>query len=97
MRQSYRPPKQTIPRLKGKRRWGKASRHEDDWLRACKGGPPTCSRFEVAGPLTEIVLLGNIALLSDTPIEWDSKNMKIVNEPDLNTHIRRRYRREWTL
>jgi predicted dehydrogenase len=97
MRQSYRPPKQTIPRLKGKRRWGKASRHEDDWLRACKGGPPACSRFEVAGPLTEIVLLGNIALLSDTPIEWDSKNMKIVNEPDLNKHIRRRYRRGWTL
>jgi len=35
--------------------------------------------------------------LSETPIEWDSKNMKIVNKPDLNKHIRRRYRRGWKL
>jgi predicted dehydrogenase len=94
---SYRKPKQTIPRLKGKREWRKMSRHEEDWLRACKGGPPACSRFEVSGPLTEIALLGNIALLSDSPIEWDSKNMQIVNKPELNEHVRRRYRRGWKL
>ena len=97
LNKTYRPPKRTIPRLKGKRQWGKASRHEDDWIRACKGGRPACSRFEIAGPLTEIVLLGNIALLSDTPIEWDGKNMKIVNQPKLNKYVHREYRRGWSL
>lgn len=95
--QSYRRPKATIPRLKGKRKWGKASRHEDDWIRACKGGPAACSRFEIAGALTEMVLLGNVALLCGQSIEWDRKSAKIVNESDANKYLRRRYRRGWTL
>ena len=95
--QSYRPPKQTIPRLKGKRQWGKASRHEEDWIRACKGGTPACSRFEIAGPLTEMALLGNVALLWGQPIEWDRDDMKIVNESDANRYLRRKYRRGWAL
>jgi predicted dehydrogenase len=94
---SYRKPKQTIPRLKGKREWRKMSRHEEDWLTACKGGRPACSRFEIAGPLTEIVLLGNVAILSGQPVEWDSKNLRVTNNPDANRLIRRKYRRGWTL
>jgi predicted dehydrogenase len=95
--QSYRRPKQTIPRIKEKRTWGKLRRHEEDWIRACKGGTPACSRFEIAGPLTEIALLGNIALLAGEPIEWDSKNLKVTNSSDANRLIRRKYRRGWTL
>ena len=95
--QSYRPPKQTIPRLKGKRQWGKASRHEEDWIRACKGGTPACSRFEIAGPLTEMALLGNVALLWGQAIEWDRNNMNIVNASDANRYLRRKYRRGWAL
>ena len=95
--QSYRKPRQTIPRLKGKRQWSKMSRHEEDWITACKGDRPACSRFEIAGPLTEIVLLGNIALLTGRPIEWDSKNLRITNNSDANRLIRRKYRRGWTL
>jgi hypothetical protein len=95
--QSYRRPKPTIPRIKGKRQWGKASRHEDDWIRACKGGRPACSRFEIAGPLTEMVLLGNVALVTGKSIEYDRKSMKIVNEPDANVYLRRKYRQGWVL
>ena len=97
LRRSYRPPRQTIPRLKGKRQWGKASRHEEDWIQACKGGRPACSRFEIAGPLTEMVLLGNVALLTGKAIEWDSMNMKIVNESEANNYLRRKYRDGWVL
>jgi len=97
LRQSYQPPKQTIPRIPDRRTWGKLRRHEEEWIRACKGGKPACSRFEIAGPLTEMVLLGNVALLSGEPIEWDSKNLKITNSSDANRLLRRKYRRGWTL
>ena len=92
-----RPPKTTIPRIKEKRTWGKLRRHEEEWIRACKGGTPACSRFEIAGPLTEMVLLGNIALLSGQAVEWDSKNLKITDSSDANQLIRRKYRRGWAL
>ncbi len=97
LRQSYSPPKQTIPRLKGKRQWGKASRHEDDWIEACKGGRPACSRFEISGPLTEMVLLGNVAMFTGGPIEWDRRAMRIVNDREANAFLRREYRAGWTL
>ncbi|HUV62834.1 MAG TPA: hypothetical protein VMW24_02995 [Sedimentisphaerales bacterium] len=95
--QSYREPKPTIPHIKGQRQWGKSSRHEEDWIRACKGGRPACSRFEIAGLLTEMVLLGNVALLSGKSIEWDSRNMKIINESDASQYLRRTYRHGWAL
>ncbi|MGB2819509.1 MAG: Gfo/Idh/MocA family oxidoreductase, partial [Phycisphaerae bacterium] len=95
--QSYSRPRQTIPRVKGGDQWIQSSRHVYDWLRACKGGRPACSRFEIAGPLTEIVLLGNVALLSGKPIEWDPKKMKVVNEPEANRYVRRPRRSGWDL
>jgi len=95
--ESYHKPKATIPRLKGKREWGKGSRHEEDWIVACKAGRPACSNFETAGPLTEIALLGNIAVLSGKRIKWDRDSMKIVNDADANEYVRRRYRRGWKL
>jgi len=97
LRESYQPPKQTIPRVPDRRTWGKLRRHEEEWIRACKGGKPACSRFEIAGPLTEMALLGNVAILSGEPIEWDSKNLKITNNSDANRLLRRKYRRGWTL
>ena len=97
LRQTYSPPKKTIPRISGKGRWVKSSRHVEDWVRACKGGRPACSRFEIAGPLTEMVLLGNVALLCGKPIEWDREALRIVNAPDANRFLRRHYRAGWSL
>jgi len=96
--QSYSPPKRTIPRCPNERHWGNPSyRHVQDWIGACKGGSPACSRFEIAGPLTELALLGNVAILSGKPIEWDRDNMQIVGEPDMNKYLRREYRDGWAL
>jgi predicted dehydrogenase len=99
LRQSYRPPKQTIPRIQGKGRWVKASRHVEDWLRACRGQRPACSRFEVAAPLTEIVLLGNVALACGGTIHWnrDAMKVKVTGDPDASRHLRRDYRQGWSL
>ena len=91
-------PKQTIPRVKFDRTiWVQGSRHELEWITACKKGRQPCSSFATAGPLTEMVLLGNVALLAGKPIEWDRKKMTILNNPAANNYIRRPPRPGWTL
>jgi hypothetical protein len=95
--QSYRPPKKTLPRIPTRARWVESSRHVGDWLLACKGKRPACSRFEVAAPLTEIVLLGNVALACGRPIQWDRDRMKLLGDPEASRYLRREYREGWTL
>lgn len=51
--------------------------HYDEWVAACKGGKtPPASRFDVAGPVTEAVLLGNVAIRSGSTIRWDARRMR---------------------
>lgn len=72
--------------------------HYEEWLLACKGGPKPVSNFDYAGPLTEIVLLGVLALRAPgTRIEWDSATMKVKNAPELNRFVHTEYRKGWTL
>ena len=72
--------------------------HYEEWLLACKGGPRPVSNFDYAGPLTEIVLLGVLALRTPgTRIEWDSANLKVKNAPELNAFVNLEYRKGWTL
>jgi hypothetical protein len=44
-----------------------------------------------------MVLLGNVALFCRQSIEYDRKNMKIVNDSDANRYLRREYRQGWAL
>jgi len=71
------------------------------------------SRFDVAGPLTESVLMGNLAIRSfdirkkdgnnwDYPgrhrqLIWDGENMKITNFEEANQFVKRTYREGWSL
>ena len=72
--------------------------HETDWARACKGGPPASSNFEYSGPMTEGVLLGNLAVrFPDQRLLWDGPSMKITNDDEANAYVRRKYREGWTL
>ena len=60
-----------------------------EWVRACKGGPTPGSNFDYAGPLSEMVLLGNLAIRADGKrILWDSDNMEVTNMPELNTFVK---------
>ena len=88
----YKKPAQSIPRIKDGEKG-----HEQNWIDACKGGPPACSNFEYAGPLAETVLLGNIAIRTGKRIEWDGPNMKVTNIPEANELLGRKYREGWTL
>jgi predicted dehydrogenase len=68
-----------------------------EWIRAIKGGPMCLSNFEYAVPLTEFVLLGNVALRVGRKIEWDAKKLKAKNCPEADAFIRRAYRKGWEI
>jgi len=69
--------------------------HYRDWIRACKGGDPACSNFEVAAPFTEWLLLGVLALHFDGRLEWDAEKMRITNNADANRLLHPAVRRGW--
>jgi predicted dehydrogenase len=72
--------------------------HSEEWLLACKGGPRPVSNFEYAGRLTEVVLLGLLALRAPgRRLEWDSEKLKVRNVPELNQFVHFEYRKSWTL
>ncbi len=82
----YGKPPQVLERSPG---------HFQEWLRACKGGEPAGSNFDIAALVTEVVLLGNIALRSPGRLDWDGE--KITNVPEMNQYLRREYRDGWLL
>jgi predicted dehydrogenase len=94
MREYGKPP-QRIERSPG---------HHKEWLIACKGGPAARANFDWAGPLTEVVLYGNIALRMEKQLyekglklHCDGPNMRITNLPEANKYIRDEYRHGWAL
>jgi hypothetical protein len=92
MRAYDRPP-QTLPRVKDG-----SGGHERDWVRACKDGQPASSSFEYGGPLTEMVLLGVLAMrLKNTPLEWDAENLKVTNCDEAAQYVKPAFRTGWTL
>jgi predicted dehydrogenase len=85
---AYKQPPATLPRSIG---------HRKEWISACKGGDKPGSNFDYAGPLTEMVLLGNIALRMGQKLNWDSANFQFTGSSDANKYLHRDYRRGWTL
>ena len=71
--------------------------HYRDWIRACKGGDPACSNFNVASPFVEWMLLGVIALRFDGKLEWDSAKMKFTNNAEANKYLKPTFRKGWSL
>jgi len=77
--------------------------HFQEWVRAIKGGPQAMSNFpDYASPLTETVLLGNLAVWvaasgEGEKVEWDSKALKAKNVSNLETLIKPVYRKGYTL
>jgi hypothetical protein len=86
---------QTIPRNPFK---GDADRrHHLEWISACKGQGSTYSGFEVAAFLTEINLLGCVAMRSGERLVWDGPNMRAKNTNKAAQFVKREYRQGWTL
>src|SRR5436190_9046 len=81
---------ESLPRPQGFER-----NHHQEWINACKGGPKALSNFDYSGPMTEAVLLGNVALRVGKKIQWDSKKLKVTNVPEANQYLRTQYRKGW--
>jgi predicted dehydrogenase len=80
------------------KRFERSPGHYEEWVTACKGGPRPVSNFDYSGPLTEIVLLGVLALKAPgRRLEWDSDHMKIKNAPELDRLVHVEYRKGWSL
>lgn len=79
---------QTIPRSPG---------HNQEWFNMIKDGTPAYSNFEIAGYLTEIILLGCIALKvgEGVKMEWDGPNMRSPNCPQAAQFVQRNARSGW--
>lgn len=78
--------------------------HRQEWILACKGGEPAGSNFDWAGPLTETVLLGNIALrpelrekMSFQNLHFDAENLSFPNIPEADLFLHYEYRNGWKL
>jgi predicted dehydrogenase len=69
--------------------------HYRDWIRACKGGDPSCSNFSVAGPFVEWMLLGAIAMRFEGKLTWDAKKKQFSNNKEANQYLKPVFRKGW--
>ena len=64
---------------------------------ACKGEAEAASPFEYAARLTEVMLLGIVALRAGQgrKILYDADRMEVTNVPEANQYLTREYRTGW--
>ena len=82
------PPTPMLPRT---------ASHYHEWVEACLGQGSALSNFGYASVLTEALLVGNLALRTGKPIDWDSARMRAVNCPDADPFIHPDLRSGWRL
>lgn len=80
--------RKTLPRRSGT--WS-------EWFDACNGGEPAGCHFDWAVPLTECVLLGNIAIRAGKALHWDTAQMKFTNHEEANRFVQEPYHNGWSL
>jgi len=96
-RNFQRPPK-TLPRSIG---------HYREWTQGCKTGKPTNCPMAFGAQMTEMALLGTIAIRvipkkvgNGWPVkvlEWDAEAMRITNDEEANSYVNPPYRSGWSL
>jgi len=85
--------------LKQSVEYTKSPGHFTEWVRAIKGGPESVSNFpNYSGPLTETVLLGNLAVWADgKKIDWDAKKLVATNAPEVAHIVKKEYHNGYSL
>lgn len=69
--------------------------HHREWINAIRSGGSTTCRFDYSGPLSETVLLGNVAFRSGQKLEWDHRSMRATNCAEADQFIQHHYRGDW--
>lgn len=86
---SFGKPPQKLPRID-------REAHEMNWVDAAKGKTSASCPFEYASRLTEVMLLGVVALHAGKKIDYDAANMRVTNVLPANDYLRREYRQGWS-
>ncbi len=73
--------------------------HELIWVQACRGEAAASSPFEYASVLTEVMLLGIVALRTGQgrTLHYDGAAMRVTNIPEANQYLTREYRAGWSV
>ena len=70
--------------------------HYVSWADACRGVGKTTSHFDYAGPLTEAVLLGTVAIrVPGETLRWDAAALRVTNSTAADALLRKTYRKGW--
>src|SRR5215472_16381694 len=86
---SYKQPPKTLPRSPG---------NEREWIDACKGGKvKPGGNFEFSGMVTESLQLGNLAVRAGQRLQWDRRNLKVLNSEAAQKLVAPERRRGWEL
>jgi len=85
---NFKRPAKTLPRSNG---------HHRDWIDACKGGKPSSANFEYGAALTEMGLLGLVAMRVGKKMIWDAAAMKSPNAPEADRYLKGTYRKGWEI
>lgn len=115
----YRPGEPTVSSEREQENDEPEYGHQRKWVDACKAGfnspehQALTSSFDYAGPLTETVLMGNLAIRSyllrkeranggyeyygQKRLLWDGENMRITNLEEANQFVTREYREGWAI
>jgi predicted dehydrogenase len=85
----FQPPKPSLPRAP-------QESHHQEWLRACRGGPPAFCRFDAfASELTQALLVANLAMRVGRKVDWDAQKQEARGCPEAVAFIKRPYRQGW--
>jgi hypothetical protein len=71
-----------------------------EWIESCKTGKKSTTNFDYAAPLTETMLLGNVAIKmknKNRKLLFDGEKMEFTNCPEANDLLTREYRQGWSL
>ncbi len=75
-----------------------ARNHWHQFVDACRGEGKTSAPFEYAAKLTEVALLGNVALrFPHETLTWDGDGMKFPERPEADAHLYPTTRGEWVI
>jgi len=89
---AYKMPAKTVERLP------RGKGHHWDWVNSIRTNKPAGSNFEYGGTMTEIGLLGMIAIrMGGKKLEYDAKAMRFTNSTEANKHLDPPYRKGWSL
>lgn len=73
------------------------SRRSNTWVKSIKINEESPGSFLLAGPVTETINLGAVALRAGRKVDYDTKSMNITNFNEANKYLIRQYRKGWEL